>query len=120
MANYSGVAGAFRKLTDMTTKTRPLNSARGSHACALWTHVISYFNTLILTHLRLSNLLSEGIRMNLASLMNYLKPFKVQECKSLAVETIYISMHDFIRFEQKHCKEIGSNGNRAIKRPAGL
>lgn len=76
MANYSGAAGAVTKLTDMTMKTSPLNSARGSHACTLWTHFVSYFNTHTLTHLRLSNLLSEGIWIYLTTPMNFLNHLK--------------------------------------------
>lgn len=46
MANYSGAAGALRKLTNMTMKFGPLNSTRGTNAGAHWTHFGSYFHML--------------------------------------------------------------------------
>lgn len=52
MANYGGAAGAFRKLTNMTMKIGPLNSARGTNTGVHWTHFGSYFHTLTVSPLR--------------------------------------------------------------------
>lgn len=123
MANYSGAAGAFRKLTDMTMKTRPLNSARGSHACTLWAHFVSYFNTLTLTPLRLSNLLSEGIWIYLTTPMNFLNHLKSKNSNHLQWRQFIISMHNLVKTGQKNRKEIGSNlqkGNQQIHRALTL
>lgn len=100
MANYSSGAGAFRKLTEMTMKMGPLNSARGSHTCAQWIHFVSYFNMLMLVPLRRSKLLSEVIWFYLTTPMNFLNHLKPKNINHCSGDSLLSSMCNLVEFGQ--------------------